>query len=61
MLTAGDDFAVDDRTPETRHIYAERATVHAADGLPGSAPLWGTLTAIDLGAGSVDWQVPLGE
>ena len=61
LLTAGDDFTVDDRTTETRHIYAEPATVRDADGLPGNAPPWGTLNAIDLGTGYVDWQVTFGE
>ena len=28
---------------------------------PGLAPPWGTLSAIDLNAGTIAWQVPLGE
>ncbi len=32
-----------------------------AEGLPGSKPPWGTLTAIDLNAGTHRWQVPLGD
>ena len=62
LLTAGDDFTVDDdRTTEIGHVYASPATLRDADGLPANAPPWGTLAAINLAAGMIDWQVPLGE
>ena len=32
-----------------------------AQGLPGSKPPWGTLTAIDLPAGEIRWQIPFGD
>ena len=61
VLTAADDFTVDDRTTEVSHVFAAPTTLRAPDGLPGNAPPWGTLSAIDLATGAVDWQVPFGE
>ena len=61
VLSAGDDFTVDDSTTELSHVFAEPTTLRDPDGLPGNAPPWGTLAAVDLTTGVVDWQVPLGE
>lgn len=61
VLTAGDDFTVDDRTTEVGHVYAAPVTLRDTDGLPANAPPWGTLVAISLAAGTADWQVTLGE
>ena len=61
VLTAGDDFTADDSTTELSHVFAEPTTVRDVDGLPGNSPPWGTLTALNLATGVIDWQVPLGE
>lgn len=60
VLTAGDDFTVDDSTTELGHVFAEPTTLRDRDRLPGNAAPWGTLAVIDLATGAVDWQVPLG-
>ena len=61
VLAGSDDFAVDDRTTEASHVFAEPTTLRDSDGLPGNAPPWGTLAAIDVATGATDWQVPLGD
>ena len=42
-------------------IHAGYQKFVASDGLPAASPPWGTLTAYDLAAGTIRWQVPLGD
>jgi quinoprotein glucose dehydrogenase len=43
-----------------RYIHAGWAKFSDPEGFPASAPPWGTLTAIDLNRGVIDWQPPAG-
>ncbi|MFK7894763.1 MAG: PQQ-binding-like beta-propeller repeat protein [Myxococcota bacterium] len=51
--------------PETKGektpLFAGYQNLRDVDGLPGSKPPWGTLTAIDLAAGEHAWQLPFGD
>ncbi|HEY3454158.1 MAG TPA: PQQ-binding-like beta-propeller repeat protein, partial [Bryobacteraceae bacterium] len=40
--------------------YTPYGTLNADNGLPAIGPPWSTLTAYDLNAGTIRWQVPLG-
>jgi quinoprotein glucose dehydrogenase len=40
--------------------YTPYGTLNANNGLPAIGPPWSTLTAYDLNAGTIRWQVPLG-
>lgn len=42
-------------------VHAGYQKLVGLDGLPAVAPPWGTLTALDLDAGEIRWQVPLGD
>ncbi|MEO7598245.1 MAG: pyrroloquinoline quinone-dependent dehydrogenase [Opitutus sp.] len=48
-------------TPERPYLEKGEVRVLDPEGYPAIKPPWGTLTAIDLNAGEIKWQVPLGE
>ncbi|WP_119418193.1 pyrroloquinoline quinone-dependent dehydrogenase [Desertibaculum subflavum] len=48
-------------TPQRGTPYAlSREIVTSPIGMPCNAPPWGTLAAVDMNAGTIKWQVPLG-
>ena len=49
------------RMPARAYTSAGYIRFLDTDGNPAIKPPWGTLTAIDLNAGTIAWQVPLGE
>ena len=60
LVSEPDYRTYDERTTEATYAAIEPVTLRDADGLPGSAPPWGSLVALDLDTGSLDWQAPLG-
>ena len=60
LLSGPTNFQEDFRTNETTYVPASRTTIRDEENLPGNKPPWGSLIAIDLDTGAVDWQVPLG-
>ena len=50
-----------EREGESHFANAGYQNLRDVDGLPGTKPPWGTLTAIDLQTGEHRWQIPLGD
>ncbi len=50
-----------DTTRKVRYVHSGWTVLTDQEGYPGVKPPWGTLNAIDLNAGEILWQVPLGE
>ena len=60
LLAEPDYLTYDRRTTERTYVAVEPVTLRGSDRLPANAPPWGSLIALDLDTGQVDWQVPLG-
>ena len=48
---------------DTLHRYVLKDYIHLEDheGYPGVKPPWGTLNAVNLNTGELEWKIPLGE
>ncbi|AMY11124.1 Quinoprotein glucose dehydrogenase [Luteitalea pratensis] len=51
----------DDVQTDIPYIFGGYTRLLDDKGYPGVAPPWGTLTAVDVGAGTIKWQVTLGD
>jgi quinoprotein glucose dehydrogenase len=52
---------VDDGLPEIPYVFSGYTRLLDDKGYPGITPPWGSLTAIDVGTGTITWQVTLGD
>ena len=55
--TSRENFTVSNYAP---YVATGHNEIKDHEGFPANAPPWGTLTSIDLNAGAINWQVPLG-
>jgi quinoprotein glucose dehydrogenase len=58
---AAPDMAATNDTPRIPYTHTGYNRFLDPDGYPAIEPPWGTLSAIDVNAGTIAWQVPLGE
>lgn len=56
---AGEDFEFGSQ--EGTPYAVKRRTLLSSSGMPCNPPPWGTLAAVDLSSGDVQWEVPIGE
>jgi quinoprotein glucose dehydrogenase len=62
LYTASDEEAAPMMDSEAgNYINAGYPDFIAGDGLPATAPPWGTLNAVDLSSGRIRWRIPLGD
>mgnify|MGYP006157620615 CR=1 FL=1 len=46
---------------QTGYVAAQPRALKTEDGFPATAPPWGSLLAVDLDTGHLDWRTPLGD
>lgn len=46
---------------QSGYVAARPRALKTEDGLPATAPPWGSLVAVDLDTGHLDWRTPLGD
>jgi quinoprotein glucose dehydrogenase len=47
--------------PKSQRYWTGYGYMNSLDGLPAISPPWSTLTAYDVTAGTIKWQIPLGD